>query len=210
MSNGGCYHTLLHVYPCPSYVAHKLFWVTWKLHTRRHVKHRVWPMAQRQHCLYEGQMEQFDKASRHPLSLHELRSHRSLFPSIWASVRIPYVGFSGRAVNAHAYSTAASSFRHPWNKFLQDLTSLWTRNGCFNLCSTASCDGFFLFVFVILTCKVSQWRGDHSSGISRHFPYNPWKKNILGLVSPLGCRPSSFICVAWNTKWPAGALEVQT
>lgn len=119
---------------------------------------------------------------------------------------VPYAGFSGRAINAHPYSTASSSsYGRPWTGWLQDLTSLWARYGCFNLCSTVSCDYFFFSSYLSYSL-VKSLSADETSNISRHFPYNLSKywtllwKNTLGFVHPLGCRPSSFISVAWSTK----------
>lgn len=135
--------------------------VTWELHTQGHVAQRVWHMAQRQHCRSEGQREELDEAIRNPPSLHGQHQPGLCIP---ASVRSSLLRLFWKS---NKWTSLQHSCCCSPTSMEQELAPLWKRCGSFHLCSTISCDHYFVqFISVILT-QVAQCRGDHSSGISR-------------------------------------------
>lgn len=93
---------------------------------------KVWPMVQSQHCPSEGQRGQLDEAIGIP------PAHMDSITQVCVSQPqpgAPCTGFFGRAINAQPYSTAAAPHQCPWSRWLQELTPLSTRCGCFHPCS---------------------------------------------------------------------------
>lgn len=120
--------------------------VTWELHTQGCVAQRVWPMSQRQRCPSEGQREQLDEAIRNPPSLRG-QHHPGL--CIPASVRssLPRLFWKSNKCTSLQHSCCFSP-----TSVEEELAPLWKRCGSFHLCSTISCDHYFVqFISVMLT-----------------------------------------------------------